>query len=179
MIFNSTYPENLKRLIIKKEIGYIQLGENYSCFDYSKIDNKAAELIKKHEIDISKLKTYPIEVEIDEFGHKEFRLVFYYEILETDKEYNERIEKLKLKDLQESIAEIQRFNGCVRQKKELEELYISLVLRGKYKGLKSDVFESFLAEESIEEQVQAAYRKGLNEGEKKLKEYKNKILGIS
>jgi len=178
MIFNSTYPPNLERNINRREIDWFSLDE-YEDVSVSKLLNTINKLSKKFKIPTEEIKFYrKNDIETDEFGHTEDRLIFYCERPDTEEEHKDKIEKLQLKDLQDSITEVQRFYTNVRQKKELADLYNKLVIGGKYKGLKNDVFEKFLSEESPEEKEQKSFDKGFKLGQDKVKELKKKIKEI-
>lgn len=172
MIFESTYPENLKRLKKTIEIDYICI-EEYETTNTLVLIDKIRKLSVKYGKTYSEINFYRRNVETDEYGHKEHRLVFYYENTETDEEYNERIETYQVKDLKDTISEIGRFGGCIRQKEQLKDLYTKLV--SKYKGLKNDLLEEFFNTESEEEKIQRAFKRGYNKGKKEMDELKKKL----
>jgi hypothetical protein len=176
MIFHST--RDLRKLIVKHELDYLVLDE-YENVSVGKLIDQIERLARKHKIYSGQIKFYrKNNISINEFGNTEDRLIFFYETEETEKEYKERIEKSEVRDLQDSITEVRKFVVCINQKQELKKLYEKIVKKGKYKGLKSTEFESFLSEESTEERVDKAYKRGYSEGQKIVKELKDKIKNL-
>jgi hypothetical protein len=176
MLFHSTYAENLKKKKVKVELGYVNLEdyESPTLGSFKGIVNHAEKL----GIDEKEIKFYKDRYDSG-YGESFDRLCFYFERDETDKEFEERLEKFQVQDLKDSIQEVTRFYGCVRQKEELKKLYLKLVVRGKYQGLIDKTFNEFVfGTETEQEKIQKAYEKGLAEGKKKLEEFQKKLKEI-
>lgn len=175
MIFNSTLLENLEKLSQKYEIKEIVIDE-YENLSWNKISQQINKFAKQFKKDISEIKFYrKNNISIDEFGHTEDRLIFYYEALESDKEYNARIEELQKKDLQESIKEVRRFHVCITQKEQLRKLYDKLVKHGPYKGLIDKNFQTFLDIQSEEEKIKKSYNQGYDNGRQEVLRLKKQL----
>jgi hypothetical protein len=158
MLFESTYAENLKRLKIKKDLGYISLDERDNCV-VSEIEKKIA---KKSGVPRDQIKFYSNKVEYDENCYED-RLIFYHEVTESDAEYAKRLEKLECKDITTFLDVLARFNNHVRGKAKLKKVFDRI--SEKYPGIiphwEHDLVKQFFSTKSTEELVQEAFEKGL------------------
>jgi hypothetical protein len=160
-------------------LGEVVLGEDYIDFNLDAINAYATKVSVDKNIPLSEIHCYLEKREVNEFRDKQVFVVFYHNAEETDKEYAARMEKLEVKDLLETLQEIRRFNTCVSQKKELRELYNKLVTKGKYKGIRDEVFDVFFNTKHDAEKVQDAYKKGYAAGIKETEMLKEKLKSLS
>jgi hypothetical protein len=119
MLFNSTYPDNLKRRTIQKELGRITL--NKVC-DYLDLNQQILKLAQKAKIENKEIKCYN-SICNDEYNGETSILVVYYETPETDEEYKKRISELERTDIKDFLHILGRYNTSKRVEKKLKKVF--------------------------------------------------------
>lgn len=170
MLFHSTFPENLKRQTIKREIGFINF-DLYEKASLADIQKEIGAQAKKAGVSPEQIFFRREDVEVDpEYSRYEHRLIFYYTSPETDEEYNKRISTLEIKDLHDFLVVLAKFTSVILEKKKIKKLFDKHVTNGPCKGLVPDwqkeQLKAFFSDTHPAEKIEAAYKKGLAEGKK-------------
>lgn len=105
---------------------------------------------------------------------------FYYEVEESEKDFQDKLLRAKRAKLDEIISQISRYNLNLSNIKEIKSLYVET--KGAYLAdWQKKVLEEFLSEEKPESQLEKAreegYQAGYNAAMKKIKDQINKNLG--
>lgn len=168
MLFNSTYPENLKRLIVRKDLGYVVV-DDYESNLLDAID----KIVKKSKVPREKIKFYFRDAEVDsESLRTERHLVFYHEVEESDTDYSKRINLLQLKDIREFLEVLGKFTATCIDKKNFQIVFKEVLK--KYPHIVSEWqkphVEAFFGEKQVAELIHEAHQKGYKAKDKELQE---------
>jgi hypothetical protein len=176
VLWKSTYPENLKRIQVRVELGYL-LWEDYETQTLADF-NKAAEKFANAK----GVKFFKKNVEIDEWGHTETRLIFYYERPETDEEYEKRIVEYEVDDLKDFYNSLLNYNNACLVKDKIKKLHEKHVVHGKLKGLlpywQKEMLDNFFNEPTHQEAFSRGYKEGQAEGKKEVQEIRKKLESV-
>lgn len=177
MLFNSTYPDNVKRQTKKVELGRIRIDDYHE-----NLIPGINRIVAKSKVPPEKIKFYKKTEEIDEYGHTEDYMIFFHEVPETDAEYAERIAVLEKKDIHKIVDCLAEFRQIVHAKKDVQTLVEKHYGKGKGKWKfpewQQKLVDELFSTKSTQELVVDAVRKERREGEKQLKELRDKIKGI-
>jgi hypothetical protein len=169
MLWHSTYEENLKRKMVRRELGELT-GEAYESCPLGNLHH-IEKLAIKAGVDPKNVFFYRRREEVRENCYEE-RIHFYYESLETDGEYEKRISELEKKDLQEFCKNLIAYRGFIQQKAQVRMLLDKHVKKspGLFPDHYKAAIDAFYSEETIQEREQKAYERGKKAGAQEAKE---------